>query len=244
MKAIVAFLLLLLTVSAVSAQESPNGTTVTTVGPTINASPTPGSAGSGNLIAITSVGQFTVNGVVNAVSANVIELYYINHTAYQENASLNWFGPITTTSAGAQVPTPVVSISNLEPDLSAAGASPVTGVPAGKIAYSLTLYPNNVLAQAPDTTTTSIWNTYFGTFAKTHPVVNLETGCSCDNSNGNQTDDNNFMNNWVAYANGTATGGYTVTGTQQPLSNNWYSWGSFSENPNGTLTSTSTINSC
>jgi hypothetical protein len=134
--------------------------------------------------------------------------------------------------------------SNLEPDLSNAGAHPVTGFSSAKIAYSIHLYPNNILAQTPDTpqaTAISTWNTYFGTFAQSHPVVNLETGCSCDNSNGNLTDDQNFMNAWVSYANGTAASGYTITGTQQPLSNNWYSWGSFAENPNGTLNTNGTI---
>jgi hypothetical protein len=42
--------------------ESQDGTTVTSVGPSINASPTPGSPGSGNLVTLTSTGQVAVNG--------------------------------------------------------------------------------------------------------------------------------------------------------------------------------------
>jgi hypothetical protein len=244
MKAALAIVLLLLGIVTAKAQESADHTTITTAGPTINSSTTPGSAGNGNVVAITAGAQITVNGTLIAVTANVIALYYINHTVYQENASLNFFGPVTPGNAGSQVANPVTAVSNLQPDLTAASSGAVTGFPSSKIAYSLTLYPNNVSAQVLDTptaTATALWNTYFGTFAMSHPVVNLETGCSCDNSNGNLTDDQNFMNAWVAYANGHAASGYTITGTQQPLSNNWYSWGSFAENPNGTLTSTSTI---
>jgi hypothetical protein len=90
--------------------ESPGGTSVTTVGPTINASPTPGQPGSGNVLAITSGGQISLDGSVPpqySITAGVIQLYYTNHTAYQQNSAGLWFGPITTTSPGAQVSSPV-----------------------------------------------------------------------------------------------------------------------------------------
>ena len=81
---------------------------MTTVGPTINASPTPGVAGSGNVLAITSGAQISLNGSVLG-GANVIELYYNNnHTAFQKNASLAWYGPITSTSTGGAVSDPTV----------------------------------------------------------------------------------------------------------------------------------------
>jgi hypothetical protein len=86
--------------------ESPSGTKVTTVGPTINASPTPGSPGSGNVLAITSGAQITCNGVVFAQTSGVVELYYLNHTAYQKNSAGNWYGPITATSSGTAVSAP------------------------------------------------------------------------------------------------------------------------------------------
>lgn len=96
-----------------TSSESPAGTTVTTVGPSINASPTPGSAGSGNILTITAGGQIALNGATLG-GANVTQLYYTgtsagangatSHTAYQENASGNWFGPIVASGTGTQIP--------------------------------------------------------------------------------------------------------------------------------------------
>lgn len=85
--------------------ESPNGTDVLTVGPVINASPVPGSPGSGNTLAISSSGQITLHGAVLGGSS-VIELYYTNHTAYQQNSAGSWFGPITSSGTGASVANP------------------------------------------------------------------------------------------------------------------------------------------
>lgn len=247
MRGIVALVFLLLATAFASAQESPNQTSVTTVGPSINASPTPGVAGSGSVLTITAGAQIALNGVTLG-GANVIQLYYINHTAYQENASLNWFGPITASSTGSQVSNPVPNnASNNIPDLSNAAALPVTGFPASKIAYSVHLSPNNVSGSTPDTplaTAVAVWNAYFGNLEKngTAPVVNLSVGCSCDNSQGQATDDTAFASNYVAYATGTASGGPSFTGSQQPMSNAWYSWGNFaSQNPNGTLNADGTL---
>jgi hypothetical protein len=249
MRALLAVLLLLVGIQIAHAQESPPGTTVTTVGPSINASPTPGSAGSGNLITITAGAQIAVNGTVIGNTANVIKLYYTSHTAYQENSALNWYGPIVAGNGGSQVSNPVTSLSNWLPDLSNALAHPTggtTGFPANKAAYAAHLYPTNVLNQTPDTplaTVVPIWNTYWGTLSNTKPVMVTETGCDCDNSNGQLTDDQNFMNIFTAYVNGTAAGGPVLSGGQQPISTDWYSWGTYAENPNGTLNSNGTIKS-
>lgn len=247
MRAIVTFLLLLLIGAPLAfSQESPNGTTVTTVGPSINASPTPGSAGSGNMVTITADAKVAVNGNAIAATAGVIELYYINHTAYQENASLNWFGPIIAGDGGSQVANPVTSISNGLSDLSNAVSHPVTGIGlAGKIAYSVDIFPTNVNGGVPDSpiaTMVPIWNAYFGSAAGSVPVMNLEVGCSCDGTNGALADDQAFMTAWVAYANGLASGGPTFTTSQQPLSNDWLMWGNFpGSNPDGTLNPNGTL---
>lgn len=93
--------------------ESPSGTAVTTVGPTINASPTPGSAGSGNIFSISSGATILYDGVLLGGAA-VTELYYINtgavspatnHTCYQLGSG-TWWGPVTATSLGSSVPDP------------------------------------------------------------------------------------------------------------------------------------------
>lgn len=130
------------TATSVSA-ETAAGTSVTTVGPTINASPTPGSVGSGNLLAITSGGQISLNGAVPSAyspTANVVELYYIDHTAWQYNGT-NWYGPLTATSAGSAIvpsPLPVIALSSntpipaSSPSGTTIGAlSVITGLPSG-----------------------------------------------------------------------------------------------------------------
>lgn len=87
--------------------ESANATSITSVGPTINASPTPGAAGSGNFIGFSSGGNILVNGV-NIGGSGVAGLYYINHAAYQRNAANQWFGPITAVSTGSAVINPTL----------------------------------------------------------------------------------------------------------------------------------------
>jgi hypothetical protein len=138
----------------VNVAESPPGTAITTVGPTINASPTPGAAGSGNLLAITSGKQVSLNGVVPsgfAATANVAELYYIDHTAFQFNGT-NWFA-MTATSSGTTAltasPVPTIVLGgNTVPASSPAGTvvgalSVTTGLPtgvgAGAYAWTLAL---------------------------------------------------------------------------------------------------------
>ncbi len=79
--------------------ESPDGTDIFTVGPSINASPTPGSAGTGNIFTLTAGAQIALNGTVLGGSA-VTEIYYLNHTAYQKGGGL-WWGPMTASSTGA-----------------------------------------------------------------------------------------------------------------------------------------------
>lgn len=86
--------------------ESAAGTDVTYIGgPGINASPTPGVAGNGNVLTITAGAQIALNGTVLGGSS-VVELYYTNHTAYQMNSSNAWFGPITASSTGSAVADP------------------------------------------------------------------------------------------------------------------------------------------
>lgn len=127
-------------------------------------------------------------------------------------------------------------------DLSAVSASPVgggSGPAATKVAYSVDLYPSNVTSVTPDSGSTAItaWNTFFGYIEKNAqaPVMFMETGCSCDNTNGQLADDQAFMNTFVAYANGLAANGPAFSGRNQPMSTSWYAWGNLTSNPNGTL---------
>lgn len=163
--------------------------------------------------------------------------------------TLNPVGPFTVaTPAGFTAWDGIPTGSNFLSDLSNAGAHPVTGFPSSKIAYSVHIYPYNVMGQTPDSpiaTAAPVWNTYFGylEIQGLAPVANLELGCSCDNSNGSLADDQAWGSAWDSYANGTAPGGPTFINNRQPMSNNWWSWGYHSgENPDGTLLSNGAIN--
>lgn len=91
--------------------ESANNTVVTTVGPTITDS-------AFAVWGITAGGLVSRNGVGDATTASVIELAYVNHVVWQENASLNWYSWLgtawsaaTTVSPLSGTPTPTPSTS-------------------------------------------------------------------------------------------------------------------------------------
>lgn len=115
---------------AVSA-EAANGTSVTTVGPTITGSVTPGTAGStlkwalvaatapatGNQITVSTNGAATV---LQTASNAVTQLYYINHTLYQFGGGA-WYAYTPASNNGNQLgfisvssPIPVITITNIE----------------------------------------------------------------------------------------------------------------------------------
>jgi hypothetical protein len=84
--------------------ESPNGTTVTTVGPTIIGY-------DGTSYAINSAGQVTQNGVADTNTSSVVELYFLNNTFYQENTSNNWYSKTYITDAYTQVASPIGTVA-------------------------------------------------------------------------------------------------------------------------------------
>lgn len=102
-------LALVASVGAVAA-ESPNNTTVTTVGPTITDA-------SNNVFSISSGALVVINGTPDPTTANVIELAYVNHVLWQENTAGNWYnylgtpgsygGPTTFSPIGSGTKTPV-----------------------------------------------------------------------------------------------------------------------------------------
>jgi hypothetical protein len=98
--------------------ESVAGTTVPPA-VSINASTTPGTAGSGNVLTIVG-GQVAVNGTAISATSGVTELYYTGssagangataHSAYQFNGT-NWYGPIISGSGGSQLAgSPIVAV--------------------------------------------------------------------------------------------------------------------------------------
>jgi hypothetical protein len=90
---------------AVAGAETADRTMVTSSGPTINASPTPGTAGSGNVLGISKAGTITLNG--KELGGNGVKrLYYRDHKASQCNASGDWYGPITAAGTGASIADP------------------------------------------------------------------------------------------------------------------------------------------
>jgi endoglucanase len=83
----------------------------------------------GNVWTITSAGQVAVNGLIDATTANVIELAYVQGTIWQENSSHLWWGK--TKPNGAWAPGPGTPTSPL----------PVTPTPS----------PNDTVVQANST---------------------------------------------------------------------------------------------
>lgn len=93
--------------------ESPNFTVITTVGPSITDSV-------GTVWTLTAGGQVAINGVPDATTGSVIELAYVNHLLWQENANnLWWFN-----SAGTWLPTGGTSASPLTTVWNSSDTSP------------------------------------------------------------------------------------------------------------------------
>jgi hypothetical protein len=120
------------------------GSSTTTIGAAIYASQTPGTpVGPLNIIGINSTGNILVNsgsGFVQVGGISVIELYYAsNHTCYQENSSLNWYGPVDASTTGTQVTNPIPLINSITatPVSNSPGSYPSTGVEVATLAASV-----------------------------------------------------------------------------------------------------------
>jgi hypothetical protein len=121
-----------LSTNIVVTAEAATATSVTTAGPTIIGSSTPGVAGSQltwGLIAQPAPAdpfRITLNGVTQTVTSNVAEIYYINHTFYQSygaSPATTWAFYNGTTIVGGQItaanfttcpsPKPVIDLVNV-----------------------------------------------------------------------------------------------------------------------------------
>ena len=197
---------------AYPSSESPAGTTVTTVGPSINASPTPGTAGSGNLLTITSGGQIALGGTTLG-GANVTELYYTgasagangatSHTAYQENNAGNWFGPIVASGTGTQlagspIPAgPAIAISTIGSQTTNTPFS-VSGTLSGYSSAPTLLYNDNggAFGALPASNTVSATS-----FTFTHPsITSAEAAATVAVEDANNTAINATSNAYVVQA--------------------------------------------
>jgi hypothetical protein len=123
-----------------SSIESPAGTTVVGTTGSILASTIPGSASTGatNTIVITSGGAITVNGSPGGGTA-VAELYYINHTAYQENTSGVWKGPITSGAGnvGSTVTNPIPQITAIALSTPTVSTTAASGTAVGTLSATV-----------------------------------------------------------------------------------------------------------
>ena len=120
--------------SGVAPTESPAGTAVPATSTGINASPTPGTPGSGNIVLIDPTGAISVNGTIVGGSA-VTALYYIGNTCFQFGNGA-WYKPVTATSPGVLPsvpdPHPVVTLSN-----STILANPAIGTTVGNVGVTV-----------------------------------------------------------------------------------------------------------
>lgn len=102
--------------------ESVQGFDVTTVGPTINASRTPGAAaptGPFNTFSITSGAQILRNGILDSITSAVTELYYSNHTLYQFGSG-QWYqdtGTVNSYTGPVASPKPGSTLLGIAPTL-------------------------------------------------------------------------------------------------------------------------------
>ena len=149
--------------------ESAEGTTVTTIGPTITNS-------IGEVWTLSNTGtqplQVAVNGTPDTTTAQVVKLYYSNHTVYQQNSAGGWWSKTKSSDAWttATDPTPVTPpVTPPKPTESAEGTSVTTAGPAitNSIGELWTL--SNTGAQpmqvavngTPDTTTALVVKLYY-----------------------------------------------------------------------------------
>ena len=215
-----------------SGTESPDQTSITTVGPTINASPTSGSPGFGNLLAITSGAQISLNGATLG-GGGVVRLYYINHTAYQFNGT-SWYGPIVSSGTGALVGNPVPTITGITLSGSSFLGGSGTGTTVGTIGVTVinTTWSGSLSLSGSDAAKFQIVGTTLetlGTIAAGSYNINIvATQAGLDSSPFTQAE----------AITGTSAGGVTITGVN--LGNAWF-WGESNQGgaangaPSGTL---------
>ncbi|MGE3623650.1 MAG: cellulase family glycosylhydrolase [Bdellovibrionales bacterium] len=130
-----------------------------------------------------------------------------------------------------------------EGDLTLAATKPVVLNVPNKVVYSIHEYPNSIAGINCCTSESGQiaidrMNNAWGYLVKQNiaPVWIGEMGASMDN-NGDRA----WADTMVAYVNGTANNGPRFTGTQQPISTNWWVWGYLpGQLPNGTLQSNGT----
>ena len=172
--------------TAAAAQgESLPGTVVNTTSETIFASRTPGTASTGPFDLWTISGppgpncQAVRNSVTDTTTSSLLELYYSNHTVYQEASNGNelgvtpgWWSWNGTTWVASQNPVPVISITAI--------ATQSTGN-AFTISGTLSNYSSAPTLQYQDNSANLInlpsGNTVTQTsFSFTHPAVSATTG--------------------------------------------------------------------
>jgi hypothetical protein len=78
----------------------------------------------GNKWTITSGGQISVNGVVDAVTAGVIELAYVDGKIWQENSNLDWWGKTSPTASWS--PTAGTTVSPLPASIPTPAPTPAS----------------------------------------------------------------------------------------------------------------------
>jgi hypothetical protein len=100
---------------------SPNDTVVAGIGASITDA-------SGHVWAIDSGGQITVNGAVDATTANVDELAYYNGLVWQKNAANQWYSKTSPAATwlhwtGASAPVPIPGASANDATIAAGGTA-------------------------------------------------------------------------------------------------------------------------
>lgn len=106
----------------VAGPESPSGSIITSVGPTVT-------NGSGEVYSISAGAKVAVFGIEQGGTSNVIELAYVSHTLWQLNSSGNWYSQTRSDAsyAGPTTTSPLVGV--VEALLIATPVNQVAGKP-------------------------------------------------------------------------------------------------------------------
>jgi cellulase (glycosyl hydrolase family 5)/fibronectin type III domain protein len=181
--------------------------------------------GNGIVWSISSGGVIFKNGV-SFGGANVIEMVIVAGVAWQENSSLNWFSYNGTTFVAGSNPTVgLTTVSCPDGDLTGVTSFPVVLTVPNKVVYSVHIFPNSVnnFGVGTDTGTTAItrWMAEFGNLFQTGVAPIWVGECGTVLTSGA---DISWSNTFTAFMNGSATGGITLSGTQQGPGFGWWLW--------------------
>src|SRR5579859_4952792 len=230
------------TTSPLNITESPNNTTVTTVGPQIIDS-------HGSTFAINSSGQVVINGTADTATKNVVELAYVNHVVWQENSAGNWYNYLGTPGSygGPTTASPLTTESISINSIAAQTANTpfnVTGSVSNVSAAPTLQYQDNSGSWTafPSGSSVTLGSGNTATFTLAHPGMSVGQTNTINIRDANNTSIAASSNGFAVNAAGetisvnavptpTAGSAFTITGTISGISTGSGASTNFAYNP-------------